>query len=486
MNDIGPPPGHKPAPSPAAPAGSPGRRMNRFVLGALAALVAAALGVVLVLPDIVNDRAVPTSDTVVQPAPVTPEKAVELAQGRRTAEGILARVLRAQADLMENRVDQWAPAAYDAALRTLAEGDVHFDSGAYEAASRAYSSVMEQFDAITASRPERLAAALTAGADAYDAGDADMAARQYTVALAIDPGNETATVGLDRARNFETVRAHMRDGATHMENQAWAEARRAFASALALDKAYTPAARALRDVDRKLADIVFTRDMSAFYTALSAERFDAAAKSLNAAARNRPGAPDVKLARQRLETESRRATLANLRAEGTRLTQAEQWTRAADTYAKALAIDPNVAFAQQGEKQSRDRAALDAGIERFLGDPTRLYSPGPLENARQILSRALAVTDAGPRLTGQRDRLSAAIEDAITPLRVNLVSDGATDVTLYRVGPLGRFSTMQVELLPGDYVIVGACRGYRDVRHNFQVRPGTVPAPVKVECKDRI
>ena len=52
-----------------------------------------------------------------------------------------------------------------------------------------------------------------------------------------------------------------------------------------------------------------------------------------------------------------------------------------------------------------------------------------------------------------------------TPIPVTLVSDGMTDVTVFRVGGLGSFAEHRLELLPGDYVVAGTREGYRDVPH---------------------
>lgn len=73
-----------------------------------------------------------------------------------------------------------------------------------------------------------------------------------------------------------------------------------------------------------------------------------------------------------------------------------------------------------------------------------------------------------------------------TKVAVTLRSDGKTDVTVFRVGGLGRFAQHQLELLPGDYVAVGTRDGYRDVRVSFAVRPGAAPAPVTVQCGQAI
>ncbi|MGB5612173.1 MAG: hypothetical protein WBM67_05910, partial [Sedimenticolaceae bacterium] len=75
---------------------------------------------------------------------------------------------------------------------------------------------------------------------------------------------------------------------------------------------------------------------------------------------------------------------------------------------------------------------------------------------------------------------------ASTPVTVTLKSDGATDVVVYRVGRLGRFDSYQLELLPGDYTIVGSRPGYRDVRKVISLRPGVRVPPLQLRCEEAI
>jgi hypothetical protein len=92
----------------------------------------------------------------------------------------------------------------------------------------------------------------------------------------------------------------------------------------------------------------------------------------------------------------------------------------------------------------------------------------------------------GPRLADQRDELSRLLKRAATPLTVRLVSDGFTDVSIYKVGKLGSFDTHELSLRPGNYVAVGVRPGYRDVRQEFRVAPEIDMQPVVVRCEEQI
>ena len=71
-------------------------------------------------------------------------------------------------------------------------------------------------------------------------------------------------------------------------------------------------------------------------------------------------------------------------------------------------------------------------------------------------------------------------------MTVQLVSDQATDVSIYRVARLGSFAETELTLRPGTYVAVGSRPGYRDVRIEFRVAPELDMQPVVIRCEEKI
>ncbi len=130
-------------------------------------------------------------------------------------------------------------------------------------------------------------------------------------------------------------------------------------------------------------------------------------------------------------------------------------------------------------------SAVPAIDYTLLADPKRLYSPSVREEARTVLAAADAAP-SGPRLAQTRAQLDAALRRAATPIAVRLTSDAATEVTVYRVGSLGRFQAREIELTPGTYTVVGSRSGYKDVRIELVVDPDS-PAPgVFVACREPV
>ena len=109
-----------------------------------------------------------------------------------------------------------------------------------------------------------------------------------------------------------------------------------------------------------------------------------------------------------------------------------------------------------------------------------------MQNATQLLLNVSTMPEVGPRLEDHKNVLARLLKRAATPLTVELVSDGVTEVTIYKVGKLGAFGRQQLELRPGNYVAVGIRTGYRDVRVEFRVAPEIDMEPVVVQCEEPI
>lgn len=70
------------------------------------------------------------------------------------------------------------------------------------------------------------------------------------------------------------------------------------------------------------------------------------------------------------------------------------------------------------------------------------------------------------------------------PIRVTLVSDGVTWVSIKNVRVPEQFQTKTVSLAPGTYEVIGRRRGFRDVERSLQVRSGEVPAKLTIICTE--
>jgi hypothetical protein len=188
----------------------------------------------------------------------------------------------------------------------------------------------------------------------------------------------------------------------------------------------------------------------------------------------------------RLEAAQKDASLAEHRSRALRAEAAEDWSAARNEYEAAQKLDPAVAFAVEGRPRATERRALDERLEGYLKRPDRLATEAVAREAEAVLGRAAEVEQPGPRLTRQVAALRAALAAAQTVVAVRLVSDGLTDVSVLRVARLGVFKEKALQLRPGNYVVVGTRKGYRDTRVVFEVAAGRTAAPVRVRCEEAL
>ena len=87
---------------------------------------------------------------------------------------------------------------------------------------------------------------------------------------------------------------------------------------------------------------------------------------------------------------------------------------------------------------------------------------------------------------GGNEEFKILVAAAQTPVIITIESDNLTEIAVYKVGRLGRFSQHELKLRPGTYTVVGARDGYQDVRRKIIVKPGQQSLRVNVKCRVKI
>jgi len=481
------PPAMRPPPRP--PAALVRRRIPMWVYIAFALLISLAIAVIFLLPDMrpAPQVGVSASRANRSKPPARDDAAAQRqALARRQAEAALHEVLDLQAKLDNQSVRRWAQADYAAALERLAAGDVARQAGRFSEARETYQSLITSLTNLLESRPKRLRDALKRGADALSAFDAATAKQQFTVALAIEPNNAKAEHGLARTQHLDEVHALFMQGKAHEQQSQWLAAHDAYAKAVRLDADFTLARRGLSRTNTQLEKIRWHDLLTRFYRAMDRGELAKASETLKKIKAQRPKAPELGQAVKQLVNASQKVALDKLREKGKAQMAAEDFAAALGTYDKALLIDATVAFAQAGRSKAQKRLRLANSMQDILAHPRGVFGQQSRQNARQILAQAEEIDEVGPAFSGLRQRLQQLLTVAESPSRVTLVSDGQTQVTVYKIGVVGKFASRELRLLPGAYVAVGSRSGYRDVRVEFRVEPGPNPLPIRVVCQDQL
>jgi hypothetical protein len=489
-----PPPaagGPAPRPAPAGPApAAGGAPRNLVVAGALVVLVAALGAVIFWLPGVVKGRG-PLADAPVAPPASRPSPAAATAPApppdlRPTAEAALADRHEAEAAARAAGAGRWGGADWLEAQRIAAGGDAQFAARDYAAARASFADATARFTRLTAAAPAAFTAALAAGDAAYARADRPAATAAFERALAIRPGDPAATRGLGRSQRLDVLLAAMAEAAARESAGDPGGALASYAAVLKIDPEWAPARAAIARLDAARAAGEFERAMAEGLAALAAGRATEARAALERARALRPADPGPRRALEQLEGEQRARDLAGLKTDAEQLAAAERWAEAATRYRELLRRDATLAEASAGLARAEARADLDRRLVEQLANGDRFNDDAVVAVAEAVLRDAAAVTAPGPVLAGQVARLQALLAAAATPVPVRFESDNLTSVVIFKVGPLGAFTSRTVELRPGTYVVVGTREGYRDVRRSVRVGAAGDAGPITIRCEEPI
>ena len=383
-------------------------------------------------------------------------------------------------------VDRWGGQEFLDVLNIYEAGDAAYLNKNYATALRQYREAIKMLDPFF-DRIERVfRETLTQAREAFARGDHIEAVRLYDLAAAITPGNAEAENGLARARNLEAVMSLTDQGLQFESDLELDAARLSFEKALQLDAAWEPATAGLERVRIAIREMTFNQRMTEGFDALAAGHFDSARAAFNAAKDIDPQSREAADGLLQVDQEVRLQTIARLERDVQRREENEEWEAAVTSYQSLLEIDGDLQFAKEGLARAKQRVSLHKSLDEYIDDPDSLSGDVTMQNATRLLLDISRMSPMGPRLADQKEQLSRLLKRAATPLSVQLVSDNATDVSIYKVGRFGTFSIQELNLRPGVYVAVGNRPGYRDVRLEFRVAPEIEMKPIVIQCEERI
>ena len=129
---------------------------------------------------------------------------------------------------------------------------------------------------------------------------------------------------------------------------------------------------------------------------------------------------------------------------------------------------------------------LDSELESLNADPLSIVRSEVHARAVQALSDAKGIKTKGQRLQNQIAKLEKMLASTNKVIEVSLRSNMATSVSLQKIGSktirLGKFSAKNLALKPGKYVLRGERLGYKDVRSEIELFPGTQDASFEASC----
>jgi len=417
------------------------------------------------------------------PPAVDPEKP---AIARQAAEQKLAEFLAVKNELDNMGAGHWGGSAYSAMTEASGRADALLLKKAYPSAAADYARAADIGRQLAGQTDAALGRLLDEGRLALTAGNGGAAQSKFKVALMIDPANQAAQKGLQRSKNIATVLELIEAGQKHEKNSALALARSEYQKALEIDPAADGARRALTRVVDLIKAQQFSQLMSAGLAAYHANDYPLARSRLLQAKSIKPGSREVAEALLQVDQALRLARIDRLRDAAQKAEQSEDWQTALKSYLAVLEIDQNLQFAARGQERAAAQIRLAKRLDFFLSDPRVLESDQQLKNAVLLLNEAKETAPQGQKLTGRIKALEELVAVAQTPVTITIESDNLTQIAVYKVGKLGRFSRRELTLRPGTYTVVGARDGYQDVRQKITVKAGQQAVRITVKCRVKI
>ena len=434
-----------------------------------------------------NTEATPSStdsnDETTDSEQASPYNQARRAQARTDAQEILSNLLDSKKFLEEKEVQNWAPLEFADALALAEQGDEFYQQQDFQQALDIYQSAADKLDKLYEQIPIYVQSKIVEGQQAIDEGKSQLAEQAFNSALEIEPNNFAAMKGLERAKILDQVLQLSQ--AAELEQQLFLEqddenlllsAQQKLNQALALDEQNTSLQAQLKTVAELQRDKQYRDAMSRGFSALFANKYSTANSAFATALKLNPGDQTADLAYQQSLASNKTSSLQSLLNRAKNLEASEDWQSARSNYQAVLSRDSNQVQAKLGQIRSNARYQLDTQLRDTLSDPLVLSKAAQKEQAQKLLADAKAIRSAGPKLSGQIEQLQIALEQTDATIKVQIISDALTDITLSKEGAsqiqLGRFSNKNLALKPGRYVLSGVRLGFRDVRKEIELFPG--------------
>ena len=441
------------------------------------------------------------------------------AAGADTADGSADAKLQATRENFDRRLAAlesrgagvWGGPEFAMAKTRAAEAVGAGDAGNTRIAQERLADASHLLDQVESRAPQALAMQIAAGQKALAAGQQEVAKQAFEFAYRIDPNDKRIADWQRHTRNLGGVLPLLADGQNAESAGDYSRAAQDYSDALRLDPGNDKAKAGLARANAAFGDDNYAKAVGTGFAALGAGRIDDARAAFKKALAIRPNGPEAEEGLHRLSAEQSSEQTSrgftSLRQKGASLESQERWDDAVQVYDQALQSDPSLAFAQEGKDRAAARAELGASLQALIDRPERLASQSVRSQAKALLATANQQSPSGPVLRSQITRLGILLPDYESsawsgtsaadagpsrvalldkPVRLSLVSDNSTAISIPSIGQFGTFAKRDIELKPGRYTVIGTRDGYREVQREVTIAPGQESQTISVSCSDPI
>ena len=404
---------------------------------------------------------------------------------RLKADEALGKLVSMIDSLQERGIEKWGGLTYQDIKNNYKAGDSLYLNGKFEAAQEKYVDAFNVLNMLSEQTNEILMQNLNAGKKALKNDNFNDAIKFFDITVSLSPGNTEYSKYYRRALNLEELIDLKNQGLELENNMNLSLARERYKAALELDLENESVRELLDKIDAKITRNNFEISMSEGFFALTNNDFQSARALFGSAKEIDAKSMEPIDAMTQLEEQEKDISISVLEAASKEHENMEQWGLAIDTYLRLLEIDGDLQFAKIGLIRSKRRQQFSDEVQKYIDDYDNLSDSITMQRATNLLLEAVKLEDK-PRLRNQINELKRLLKRANTPIKITLISDNITKVTIFRISKLEVFNVKQLSLRPGNYIAIGIRDGYRDVREEFRVAPEIPTSVITVICEEKI
>jgi len=393
------------------------------------------------------------------------------------------------------RVDELKPSkhlnqeAYDDAFDAASAGKQFLTEGSFTASKTKLTEATDKLQALADSISNYIRENAALGHRYIAQGQGAKAIEAFTNLLSIDPQNENAILQIERAKTADDVFNLVKKGEVQERSEAFEEALVAYQQAFHKDPKSAKAQNGVSRVRRKIENRDFSKYLTIAQNAEQSYRFDEAIENFQLALAIFPDRKELADSIVKARTDKRQSDITTLVTRAYALeSENRDWEGARVIYQQLIDMEPNLQEAKDGllrtGKVIRSMLRYEKYLEIAAIEAKRLQ----YQLARQSWDQAMRSKPDYLELTDEAKRLQQHLITQSRPVQVLFISDMATWVSVQ--GPTAKKPTKLKEstmnLLPGDYRIIGRKKGYEDIQYRLQVRGGVAQSPLTVICDEKL
>ena len=232
-------------------------------------------------------------------------------------------------------------------------------------------------------------------------------------------------------------------------------------------------------------ETAFNSSMTAGYESIEEKNWELAEQNLESALGIKPSSSVAKELLKDVQENHRLAQIDELDKEMSDALHSELWEDVLDKIEQIEKLDTN---------EEHDFSVLDEELNELLALELELAKYDAItfdemdDRTRQDIQELLDKTDhlnEFDRTQSKRQSLVDRFDQLSTPIEVTIRSDNRTKLRIRPGKEIGSFRSKTLKVLPGIYDVIGTRRGFKQVIQQLEVKPGSEPMDIKVECRVR-